>query len=42
MLYDPKMDAAYVWTFSPTPQGGTEAQEMLLKLVGVTREEGGK
>lgn len=26
------MDAAYFWTFPPTPQGGAKAQEMLLKL----------
>ena len=32
MLNDPKMDAAYFWTFPPKPQGGTDAQEMLLKL----------
>lgn len=32
MLKDPKMDAAYFRTFSSKPQGGTETQEMLLKL----------
>lgn len=33
---DPKMDAAYLWTSSTKPQGGAEAQEMLLKLAGVS------
>lgn len=32
MLKDPKMDAAYFGTFSSTPEGGAETQEMLLKL----------
>lgn len=42
MLNDPKMDAAYFWTFSPEPQGGAEAQEMLLKLAGVSSLEEAK
>lgn len=39
MPRDPKMDAAYFWTFPPKPQGGAKAQKMLPKVAGV---KGGK
>lgn len=42
MLRDPKMDAAYFWTFPPKPQGGAKAQKMLPEVAGVTCCEEGK